>query len=274
MQKKMFDDFVEELGEAWRILRLLYDLAEKFAANPTIGAVDSSLSLIAKGMRCADVFLLKLENGNLVLRYALKRKSLVGKMLKLQPGGGFLGRTGAAMATSIEAASDQLLSRIGHPIQSALSVPMIVNRHRKSRLIGVLVLIRTHGYPDFEMRDIPSGTAIAQLLSLVIESDDLFLSTIKALAEALDERDPYTRQHSQRIAQFAVDTANRLLTNLNWTGENVEDVRRAGILHDIGKIGIPESILQKPGNLIQDEYLLMQAHLQMSVKNTPAGSTT
>jgi HD-GYP domain-containing protein (c-di-GMP phosphodiesterase class II) len=79
---------------------------------------------------------------------------------------------------------------------------------------------------------------------------------IKALAAAVDARDRYNRQHSQRVSDFSVAIAREM----QMTGEEVYHVRLGSLLHDIGKIGIPDAILDKPGRLTDEELIEMRSH--------------
>jgi putative two-component system response regulator len=84
----------------------------------------------------------------------------------------------------------------------------------------------------------------------------LFMGSIKALAQALEAKDEYTQGHSARVAEVSVSIARYLSL-----GENeVNDIWLAGFLHDIGKIGIQESVLNKPGKLTSSEWELVQQH--------------
>jgi putative nucleotidyltransferase with HDIG domain len=90
---------------------------------------------------------------------------------------------------------------------------------------------------------------------------DEYKSTIYALTAAIDAKDHYTFNHSDNVATYAVALANELKLN----EAIVENIRQAALLHDIGKIGIPESILNKPGKLTDDEYRTMQGHVEGSI---------
>jgi len=79
---------------------------------------------------------------------------------------------------------------------------------------------------------------------------------IYTLALAIEANDPYTRGHSERVAQYGVLIAQRM----NLSDEQIDTIRNAGILHDVGKIGISETILQKPGPLTESELTAMQNH--------------
>lgn len=88
------------------------------------------------------------------------------------------------------------------------------------------------------------------------QPDDLMLETITSLAGALEAKDRYTRGHSQAVANYAVALAHAL----GMTATEVEEIRAAAFLHDIGKIGIPETILCKDGPLNEKEWEIMKQH--------------
>lgn len=85
---------------------------------------------------------------------------------------------------------------------------------------------------------------------------DLVLASITSLAKALDERDPYTRFHSENVARFAVAIGRKA----GWNAAELENLRLAGLLHDIGKIGIPDKVLHKPGSLSPEETEKIKEH--------------
>ena len=76
------------------------------------------------------------------------------------------------------------------------------------------------------------------------------------LANALEAKDVYTRGHSERVGT----SSRRLAEALGLSAGEVDIIARAGLLHDIGKIGIPEGVLRKPGTLTDDEWILMRRH--------------
>ncbi len=83
-----------------------------------------------------------------------------------------------------------------------------------------------------------------------------FMGAIRSLAGALEAKDRYTRGHSDRVTEIAVIMAGRA----GLSARQVEQIRLAGTVHDIGKIGVPEAILLKPGRLTEDEYGLVKLH--------------
>ena len=83
-----------------------------------------------------------------------------------------------------------------------------------------------------------------------------YLKTIDALAKAIEAKDPYTHGHSERVTKYSLKLAKKLEIKKG----DLEVIQRAGILHDIGKIGIEESILKKKGNLTSKEYEKLKMH--------------
>jgi HD-GYP domain-containing protein (c-di-GMP phosphodiesterase class II) len=85
---------------------------------------------------------------------------------------------------------------------------------------------------------------------------ELFLGSIRMLANAIDEKDVYTRGHSERVAFYSAAISK----HLGMSPEEVEKVHLAGIIHDVGKIGIEDKILRKPAALTDEEYEIMKQH--------------
>jgi HD-GYP domain-containing protein (c-di-GMP phosphodiesterase class II) len=83
-----------------------------------------------------------------------------------------------------------------------------------------------------------------------------YLEFVGSLANALDARDPYTAGHSSRVSQLSCATASALELDPN----EVERIRIGALLHDVGKIGVADSVLQKPGRLTEEEFALVKQH--------------
>lgn len=87
-----------------------------------------------------------------------------------------------------------------------------------------------------------------------------YIGTIQSLAAAIDVKDAYTGDHSEKVA----DLASLVAHTLKLSADEVEDVRVVALLHDLGKIGVPDAILTKPGPLDPDELLIMRRHAEQS----------
>jgi putative nucleotidyltransferase with HDIG domain len=147
----------------------------------------------------------------------------------------------------------------GFVTRSLLTVPL----HVKSQKIGALQLLNKQGEGHFNEEDRTLATALASHSALALHNNQmyiqiyqLFMSLIKTLARALDARDPYTAGHSERVAQYALILAEELIL----TKEEKKELERAALLHDIGKLGIPDYILGKQSGLTDEEYALMKQH--------------
>jgi HD-GYP domain-containing protein (c-di-GMP phosphodiesterase class II) len=99
-------------------------------------------------------------------------------------------------------------------------------------------------------------TAFDQIQRAARENRELFLASIKALAEAIDAKDPYTRGHSERVAAYAATIASEM----NLQPSEVERIRLSALLHDVGKIGVDDRIIRKPTALSEEEFQLMKTH--------------
>jgi HD-GYP domain-containing protein (c-di-GMP phosphodiesterase class II) len=97
---------------------------------------------------------------------------------------------------------------------------------------------------------------VRRLKQALRQNQELFLETIRTLAAAIDAKDPYTRGHSERVSSYSMAIAR----HLGLSQEEVFRVRIASILHDVGKLGIREGILNKPGGLTEEEFAVMRQH--------------
>lgn len=146
-------------------------------------------------------------------------------------------------------------------IQSLLIMPVIM----MNECLGVVVLGERRHWERSPFTPEKSGLAMAliQHAGIAIKNAHHYqvlqkehLETIMGLAEALETRDAYTRGHGDRAVEYAQAIAHEL----GLTPEQTDRLRYAAILHDIGKIGIPDDILNKPGKLTPEEYGLMKTH--------------
>jgi HD-GYP domain-containing protein (c-di-GMP phosphodiesterase class II) len=94
------------------------------------------------------------------------------------------------------------------------------------------------------------------------ENRELFLGAVKALAAAIDGKDPYTRGHSERVSRVSMAIAQRM----GLSDDECEKIRISALLHDVGKIGIDDKILKKPAALTDEEYEIMKQHPQKGYK--------
>jgi HD-GYP domain-containing protein (c-di-GMP phosphodiesterase class II) len=97
---------------------------------------------------------------------------------------------------------------------------------------------------------------VRRLKQALRQNQELFLETIRTLAAAIDAKDPYTRGHSERVSSYSMAISK----HLGLSQDEVFRVRIASILHDVGKLGIRDGILNKPGGLTDEEFAVMRQH--------------
>jgi putative nucleotidyltransferase with HDIG domain len=147
-------------------------------------------------------------------------------------------------------------------VHSALLVPMKI----REKVFGVLTAAVCHGGARFSEKDLYYLSYIARNAAHAIENLALYeniyenlFSTLYAFVNALEARDPYTQQHSERVARLAICLGQEM----NCTPEELDILHFSGHLHDIGKIGIRDDILLKSGGLTPEEYEKIKEHPQI-----------
>jgi putative nucleotidyltransferase with HDIG domain len=128
---------------------------------------------------------------------------------------------------------------------------------------------------DFETRLAPTRSSreldiltdtfndlMASVVAAEAETKAAYTAAIRGLAAALDARDPYTAGHSERVSALSVAIGRVMCL----PPKELEVLRLGALLHDIGKIGVPDDILRKPGPLTDDEYLILQQHTVLGAR--------
>ena len=113
-----------------------------------------------------------------------------------------------------------------------------------------------HLSENFNKMSLSIRDAFAEVERRAQENRDLFINSIRALAQAIDAKDPYTRGHSERVASYAETIA----AEMGLPADEVEKVKLSGLLHDVGKIGVDDRIIRKPTALTEEEFELMKTH--------------
>jgi len=97
---------------------------------------------------------------------------------------------------------------------------------------------------------------IERLKEAAEENRELFIGSIRMLAAAIDEKDPYTRGHSGRVAKYSTVIAQEM----GMSAEELDKLKISALLHDVGKIGVDDRVLKKPGSLTPEEFDVMKTH--------------
>ncbi|MFQ5590646.1 MAG: HD-GYP domain-containing protein [Phycisphaerae bacterium] len=160
------------------------------------------------------------------------------------------------------------LSRGSYDSSSFAVVRVPLEAHGEA--LGLLTATERTGATEFTARDRKlleglSAMGASALLNCRLHTavNKQMMSTIHALASAVDAKDSYTHDHSGRVAQLCVATARELGVT---DPVQCREVELAGLLHDIGKIGVPDAVLCKPAKLTREEYLLIRKHVDIGAR--------
>ena len=132
-------------------------------------------------------------------------------------------------------------------------------------MIALIVLVFTFSYSASELYEEISNANDAfneELEKKTSQLSDMTMQTITTIANTIDAKDGYTEGHSARVAQYS-----RLLAKkLGKSDEEADEIYNIALLHDIGKIGVPDSILNKPGKLTEEEFNMIKQHPMIGAK--------
>ncbi|MBI5210725.1 MAG: HD domain-containing protein [Elusimicrobia bacterium] len=214
------------------------------------------------GAQRASLMLINERTATLGIIAARGLPSSVAEAFTLKPGEGLAGKsfeTGQVISVT-DPSKDPRYVKMGDDVPGPLvCVPLII----KTRPVGVITL---HGigsaepFSDCNVKFLTvlaaSATCILHNFQLVDNLQTFYMEMVQTLARAVDTKDAYTKEHSDRARL----RARRLAQEVRLPDPMVRYVEYAALLHDIGKIGIDESILLKPGKLTAEEYEVMKRH--------------
>jgi HD-GYP domain-containing protein (c-di-GMP phosphodiesterase class II) len=162
-----------------------------------------------------------------------------------------------------------------------LEITACLPAYYRTELLGIILLGKKVRGGRFNKAEISFFEALANDVAMAIlnaqlfeekerESErryKLFTGSILALAKEIDAKDHYTAGHTERVIDYSLAIANKLKEKgmFNITDEFIEDLKTASLLHDVGKIGIPENILNKQGKLDDNEFEIIKKHTTIGV---------
>jgi putative nucleotidyltransferase with HDIG domain len=162
-----------------------------------------------------------------------------------------------------DASSDERFSSGDSIIQQQVRSVMCVPLRTTDQVLGVLYVDSLSGAGRFDESDLELLAAIGNQAGVAIhrvrlmgDLQRLLLDTIRAIAATIDARDGYTHRHSERVAALT----GQLATELGLSDTDRQTAELSALLHDVGKIAVPDSILNKPGRLTPEEFAEMQKH--------------
>jgi HD-GYP domain-containing protein (c-di-GMP phosphodiesterase class II) len=247
----------------------LYHIGTQITSNIKIKKLMNEIMKIAKEELKAEsstLYLLDEENQELWFEVALGDKGTLVKEIRLKIGEGIAGwvaKEGVTLNLEDVNKDPRFMSSIAKKIDYKQKAMLTVPVKYQEKTIGVLQLINKAGGGKFSkddeklLEEMSSQVAIALANArLYKELKDLFTDTITSLAEAIDAKDPYTNGHSRRVTQYSVEIGKEM----NIDEESLERLQYMATLHDVGKIGIRDSILIKQAQLDDEEFAIMKTH--------------
>ena len=171
--------------------------------------------------------------------------------------------------------SRQLLHDVSSQMPKLNAVACVPAYHQHM-LMAVLLLGEKYDKVSFDQEELDFFSALASDVAMAIRNAqlfedlkreaernrNLFIQTTIALGSAIEAKDAYTHGHTERVTKYALAVARQMESNGtgNFPPKFFENLYIAGLLHDIGKIGVPESILGKQDKLTPEEYEIMKTH--------------
>ena len=240
-------------------------LSSKLEVDSLLREITEQARRVARA-EAASLMLLDEKRGELEFRIALGPAGEQVKRFKVKVGEGIAGwvaKTGEPVIVNNVKEDprfrEDIARAIDFPTRSILAVPLKV----EERVVGVLEAINRVEEGGFTSRDADVLMALGGQAAVAIQNARLyenlrrlFFATIDALVEAIDARDPYTHGHSRRVTDFALAIAEEL----GLTDGEREALQIAALLHDVGKIGINDEVLRKPGRLSPEERKEVEKH--------------
>ncbi|MDI6689605.1 MAG: GAF domain-containing protein, partial [Actinomycetota bacterium] len=258
---ELFEEKEKRILELSALNKLAFSLGAELDIKDILNqAIDQAL--VVTGADSGSIMLLDEETQTLTIKAARGIEPEFEKKTRLKVGQGIAGWVAKASEPLIITDTEdgrfkELLRR--DEIISALSVPL----KAKEKVIGVLSVNRKTSKEPFTKENLNLISSFAAQVAVAIENARLykdleitFLGAISALAAAVEAKDHYTFGHSQVVTRYAIAIAKEL----SLPESEIESIRIASMLHDIGKIGLDGTILNKPGKLTPEERALVNLH--------------
>jgi len=267
------ENYAEEVIRNYEEINLLYDVSRMLGG---VIRVERACEIILQqamatiGAEKASIMLLDEETNELYISTARGVPPEIISKERVKVGEGICGwvaESGKALLVNDDTQYHTLVGKTSperYKTESFLSFPLLISPMKvKKEILGVINMADKASGEDFTTYDQQLLEAIATQAAVAIKNGKLydklkalFFDTIEALASAIDAKDPYTHGHSRRVSQISIAISKQLA----FSPEAIEEVQLAALLHDIGKIGVPESILLKPSKLDKKEWAEIRKH--------------
>jgi HD-GYP domain-containing protein (c-di-GMP phosphodiesterase class II) len=266
--KKLRERLKEEVAQTKTLLEISRILNSSLDAKTVrTRAMESVMRLL--DCEAGSLYLIDEEKGELYFEVALGERAETLKEIRLKIGEGVAGwvaQTGESALIADTEKDPRWASKFDRKSKFRTKNMVTVPVKSKGKIIGVLQAINKKQGKVFDQDDLRLMQSLADQVAIALENAFLyqaqrqtFFQTAEALALAIEKRDIYTGGHTRRVRDFSVAIGEEL----GLDAEAMENLELSAILHDIGKIGIEDRILRKPGKLDDDEFAQMRSHPEL-----------
>jgi HD-GYP domain-containing protein (c-di-GMP phosphodiesterase class II) len=265
--EKTRDRSIKEISELMEISAILNSSLDTGSVR------ERAITVITRLLQCdvASLLLVDELTDELYFEVALGEKGKRVKEIRLKKGEGIAGWvvTNNQPVLIDDVKSDPRHSgrfddRSKFQTRSMICVPMVI----KNKVVGVLQAINKLGDARFSQTDLDLLISLSHEVAIAVDNARLynelretFYQTAQALADAIEKRDPYTGNHTRRVMHYSMAISRFM----DLSEIEIENLRLAAILHDIGKIGVEDSVLRKDGELNDEEYEKIIRHPEIGV---------
>jgi HD-GYP domain-containing protein (c-di-GMP phosphodiesterase class II) len=262
-------DLTSELLSKYREINLFYDFAENINIRTDFNEMAKLTSMQISELLNADSILIILKNENTgLLEVVFAFGEGAEKYTPLKPEDAVIPErvilSGRAEIVNDLSADVELAGILPKKTGSVLCTPLRI----QNRVTGAIYLINENPIA-YTSENLKLLMVFSSQIAAFIENGRLlqnlqetFISTVYTLAETIEMRDSYTGDHTRRVMNYSLAIGR----NLGISGDELETLKLSSILHDIGKIGISDSVLLKPGKLKDDEFEIIKSHTILGEK--------
>lgn len=263
-----FNDMSAQLGQQFTSLSEMGSLVQRIlAAHDRETIIDAIMSRFRNSI-CCEWLGISLAEGNSTSRFLTSynkgSEGVPGETLQFETllSGEEIGTLRTA-AESLHVMASHGFTTLLEPLaDEGAGEFFLLPIYIKERFLGILILGYRHA-PERIREDLVRSRQIADEIAIALDNVRLIdelnwlnRGTIEVLANTVDAKSPWTAGHSKRVTRLALEIGEEMGLSV----DDLEVLQLGGLLHDIGKIGVPEYILDKPGRLTEEEYALIKKH--------------
>ncbi len=257
-------DLIDEVSSRYKEINLFYDFTEKILGCDSLKDIALLTLSLVKNFIKADTVSIMLKNDetnwiDVISAYDYDEKTVKNSIV---PFNGESIAEFVMLSGSAEIINDISLDGWTAPSGGKTGSMMCAPLKIKDKVIGA-INIATEDNTEFSSSDLKLFTTLSHNVGIFVENvklykdmKEIFISTVYTLAETIEMRDDYTGNHTKRVMEYSYAIGEVL----GMDKDSLEALRLSAILHDIGKIGVRDDVLLKPGKLTDEEFGLMKKH--------------